>query len=255
MTRSRMLAIVRWFLAHPRPQLYLRQLDIEGVDSKFIETRKGLLGELLDQRVPPEAILHSATCARQFESRYGLLNKPALVRFRILDPSRRIGDLSDISVPLAQFAALDIDVQRVFITENEVNGLAFPDAPSGMVVFGGGYGIDRLADIGWLRDKEIVYWGDLDTHGFAILERLRVSLPHARSMLMDATISHAHRALWSAEERDQRLTSQLARLSEPEHALFMELRDDVHGEHIRMEQERIGFDSVREAIAKISGAG
>lgn len=101
----RMLAIVRWFLAHPRPQLYLRQLDIEGVDSKFIETRKGMLGEMLDQLLPPEAIVHSAIGARQFESRYGLLNKPKLLRFRILDPSRRIGCLSDISVPLAQFAA------------------------------------------------------------------------------------------------------------------------------------------------------
>ena len=251
----RMLAIVRWFLAHPRPQLYLRQLDIEGVDSKFIETRKGMLGEMLDQLLPPEAIVYSATGARQFESRYGLLSKPALVRFRILDPSHRIGGLSDISVPLAQFAAMQIDVQRVFITENEINGLAFPDVPSSMVVFGGGYGIERLADIGWLRDKEIHYWGDLDTHGFAILDRLRASLPEARSMLMDAPTLHAHRLLWGAEEKDKRFTGQLARLSEAEHTLFIALRDDVHGEHIRMEQERIGFGWVNEAIAKISDVG
>jgi len=151
---------------------------------------------MLDQLLPPEAIVHSATGARQFESRYGLLNKPVLLRFRILDPSRRIGGLSDISVPLAQFAAMQIDVQRVFITENKVNGLAFPDVPSSMVVFGG-YGIDRLADIGWLRDKEIVYWGDLDTHGFAILDRL----PDARSTLMDAITLHAHRLCGEPRKR------------------------------------------------------
>lgn len=249
---QRILAILQWFLAHPRPQLYLRQLDIEGVDSKFIETRKGLLTELLDQILPPQAILDTATGARQFEARYGMLNKPALIRFRILDPARYLSGLSDLSIPVAQFAQLQPDLQRVFITENEVNGLAFPDVEASMVVFGGGYGIDRLAEIVWLRDKEVIYWGDIDTHGFAILDRLRANLPHARSMLMDAATLHAHRALWGAEDKDKRFTGQLARLSGPEERLFEELRHDVHGERIRMEQERLGFGWVSEAIRALA---
>jgi hypothetical protein len=246
----RVLAILQWFVAHPRPQLYLRQLDIEGVDSKFIETRKGLLTEMLDQILPPELILATATGARQFEARYGLLSKPALIRFRLLDPALYVAGLSDISVPVAQFAQLQLDVRRVFITENEVNGLAFPDAQAAMVVFGGGYGIDRLAEIAWLRDKEIIYWGDIDTHGFAILDRLRASLPHARSMLMDADTLHAHRLLWGAEEKNKRFTGQLTRLDGAECRLFEELRDNVHGERIRLEQERLGFRWVSEAVVK-----
>ena len=107
---------------------------------------------------------------RQFETRFGLLAKPVLIRFRMLDPAHFIGGLSDLTVPLAQFAALDTRVQRVFVTENEINALAFPEVRSGMVVFGGGYGIDRLAQINWLRGRELHYWGDIDTHahGFAI---------------------------------------------------------------------------------------
>ncbi|OBV41641.1 hypothetical protein ASR47_103914 [Janthinobacterium psychrotolerans] len=154
---ARILAILQWFVAHPRPGLYLRELDIAGVDGKFIETRKALLAELLDQLLPAEAINADAVGARQFEARYGLLAKPALIRFRLLDVRHHIGGLSDLSVPVAQFAALRTTVKRVFITENEINGLAFPDVPDSMVIFGG-YGIERLDEVRWLDDRQIIYW-------------------------------------------------------------------------------------------------
>lgn len=245
---QRILAILAWFVAHPRPQLYLRQLDIAGVDSKFIETRKALLTELLDQVLPAGAIASDAIGARQFESRYGLLGKPALIRFRILDPAHCIGGMSDLSIPVAQFAALNLAVEQVFITENEINGLAFPDVERAMVIFGGGYGVDRLAQAGWLHQRDVAYWGDIDTHGFAILDRLRAYLPHARSMLMDAATLHAHRPLWGAEDIDKRYAGQLTRLGVDERALFESLRDDVFGERIRMEQERLGYTWVCDTI-------
>lgn len=245
---QRILAILAWFVAHPRPQLYLRQLDVAGVDSKFIETRKALLAELLDQVLPAGAIATDAIGARQFEARYGLLGKPALIRFRILDPAHYIGGMSDLSIPVAQFGALKLAVEQVFITENEINGLAFPDVERAMVIFGGGYGIDRLAQVGWLHQRDVAYWGDIDTHGFAILDRLRAHLPHARSMLMDAATLHAHRPLWGAEDIDKRYAGQLTRLGVDERVLFESLRDDVFGERIRMEQERLGYTWVCDTI-------
>lgn len=245
----RVLAILAWFRAHPRPQLYLRQLDIAGVDSKFIETRKALLAELLDQVLPATAIDPAAIGARQFEARYGLLGKPALVRFRMLDPRHYLAGFSDISVPVAQFARNRPDVMRVFITENEVNGLAFPDKQDSMVVFGGGYGVERLAEVDWLREKEVIYWGDIDTHGFAILDRLRASVPHARSLLMDEATLFEHRPMWGCEEDGKRFTAGLARLGDAERALFDALRHDVHGARIRLEQERLAYGWVSEAAA------
>lgn len=245
----RILAILHWFTAHPRPGIYARQLDIAGVDSKFIETRKALLAELLDQVLPPEAIRHDAVGARQFEARYGLLVKPPLVRMRILDPALTIAGLSDISVPLDQFAALNIGARRVFITENEINGLAFPAAREAIVVFGGGYGVERLAHVPWLQNREVLYWGDIDTHGFAILDRLRASLPHARSLMMDLATLHAHRPLWGSEDKDKRHTGELSRLTSAELALYQSLRDDIFAERLRMEQERIAYGWVKDAIA------
>jgi hypothetical protein len=247
---ERILAILQWFGAHPRPGLYLRQLDIAGVDTKFIEARKALLAELLDLVLPASSVQQDATGARQFEQRYGLLGKPPMVRFRLLDASLYIGGLHDLTVPLAQFIALAPLAARVYVTENEINMLAFPPLANAMVMFGGGYAIDRLRDIGWLRDRELIYWGDIDTHGFAILDRLRAYMPHTRSIMMDAATLHAHRALWGTEPADKRYGGTLARLDAAEQALFDALRDNVHGQHVRLEQERIGYGWVRNVLGQ-----
>jgi hypothetical protein len=94
------------------------------------------------------------------------------------------GGLSDIAVPDADFASLMLPAPRIFITENEINGLAFPDLPDSIVVFGLGYALDRLAAASWMADRAIHYWGDIDTHGFAMLDRLRAYFPRTRSLLM-----------------------------------------------------------------------
>ncbi len=51
----RVLAVLDWFVTHPNSGLYLRQLDIPGVDTKFIESQRGLLAELLDVVLPESA--------------------------------------------------------------------------------------------------------------------------------------------------------------------------------------------------------
>ena len=237
-----LLACLQWFVDHPRSGLYLRQLDIPGVDSKFLEARKPLLAELLDVLMP------AGSDARQFEARYGLRAKPATIRFRILDPVYALCGLTDVSVPVEQFAALRIGVERVFVTENEINALAFPDSPSALLIFGGGYGIDRLAGVEWLKQREVVYWGDIDTHGFAILDRLRACLPQARSILMDAPTLHAHRDLWGQEDADKRFLGELTRLSADEKALFDSLRSDAIAPRLRLEQERISYAWLKSAL-------
>ena len=46
-------------------------------------------------------------------------------------------------------------------------------------------------------------------------------------------------------------TESLTRLTEPENALHRELLRGTLGERLRLEQERIGFGWVREALAKL----
>lgn len=244
----RLLDVLRWFREHPRPGVYLRQVDIPGVDTKLIEGHRGLLSELLDIVLPDDAIDTDATGVRGFARRYGLRDKPARVRFRMLDPTLAINGLTDLEVPTDQFAGLGVIPSRVFITENEINGLAFPEVSGAMVIFGQGYGVERLAEVAWLRDCDIRYWGDIDTHGFAILDRLRGHLPHVRSLLMNEDTLLSHRELWVTEPRDRRFTGELKRLTETERDLFMALRDDRFGERVRLEQERIRYGWLLEAL-------
>jgi hypothetical protein len=248
----RILSIVAWGLKHPRPGIYLRQIDLPGVHSKFIETHRGVLGELFDLVLPPEEIDAAATGAIGFCRRFGFQDKPLRVRFRILDPKLALLSTEsdqDITVTQETFARLELPVTRVFITENEINFLAFPDVPEAMVIFGAGYGFENLAAVEWLRDHIIHYWGDIDTHGFAILNQLRAFFPQAASLLMDSETLMEHQTLWGVEPSPE--TCALTRLTAEESALYRQLGRNELGSHIRLEQEKIGFEWLVEALKKL----
>ena len=140
-------------------------------------------------------------------------------------------------------------MRRVFITENEVNFLAFPALPDSLVVFGAGYGFAAFAGADWLQHCAVHYWGDIDTHGFAILDQLRASLPHAQSLLMDEATLLTHRAHWGEEPSP--LLRDLPRLTAAEAALFDRLRQHAWRPQLRLEQERIGFGWVQQALSAL----
>ncbi|HWV58893.1 MAG TPA: DUF3322 domain-containing protein [Longimicrobiales bacterium] len=281
-----LLDVVVWIRDHPRPGIYLRQIDLPGVHSKFIEARRGVLAELLDQVLPPDAIDTTATGVAGFARRYGFLEKPQRVRFRILDPrhsflawpvrgddprrapsSGRVDELEgggecdhgedrDFEITATAFTRLRPGIRRVFVTENEVNFLAFPPLPDAMIIFGAGYGLEKLADVSWLRQCEVYYWGDIDTHGFAILDQLRAHLPHAKSFLMDRDTLMAHEHLWGEEPNP--VHRELTRLEPWERALYDDIRAGRltsrslrTGVGIRLEQERIAYGWLAEALARL----
>ena len=157
-----------------------------------------------------------------------------------------LAGLTDISTPVEQFARLNLNPRFVFITENEVNGLAFPPVSDAMVVFGFGYGLDVLAPVEWLHRSRLVYWGDIDTHGFAILARLRAYFPEVESILMDETTLLAHRHLWVDEK--QPVLGKLQRLTDAESRLFDDLKGNRFGDRVRLEQERISYSSLLTAL-------
>lgn len=238
------LSVLRWFQSNPSPGLYRRQLEIEGVDTKFIEGNQRVLTELLTLVLPPEHVAGGS--GMSFDRRFGLREKPPLIRFRLLDGTQAIHGLTDLTVPTHELARLELPVDEVIVTENEVNGLALPPRPRTLVVFGQGYAVEKLAEVRWLETRRVRYWGDIDTHGFAMLDRFRAHFPLAESMLMDYETLLAHQAMWVTEPSPQ--VDALSRLSTAESTLFDELVRGVHGECIRLEQERIGFAWVRLAL-------
>ncbi len=116
-------------------------------------------------------------------------------------------------------------------------------------MFGLGYGIEVLSHVDWLKEREIFYWGDVDTHGFAMLDRLRANFPHARSFLMDRETLLSHRHAWGRE--DKPFLGSLPRLTDGERALFDDLQQDRLGERLRLEQEQIAFRWLRQALQRL----
>ena len=241
-----LIAVCRYFCAHPRPGCYLRQLNIPGVDTKFIELHRAILKNILDQLLPADAIDQTVTGLSDhgFERRFGLRYEEPQIRFRLLDPqlAAEFAGASDITLNLSDFAKLDLLVDRVFITENKVNGLAFPEARNALVIFGLGYGVQLLKDVPWLSACQINYWGDIDSHGFAMLSQLRSYFPKARSLLMDESTLLACRPLWGTESAETaHKAEQLPNLHENEQLLYQQLKD--HWQPcLRLEQDRIPFN-------------
>lgn len=247
---SRLLDVALWLRHNPRPGIYLRELDLPGIDTKFVEAHRFALTGLLDLVLPAGAIDASMSGTSRFEARFGFREKPTRIRFRLLDPAGMpgaFGGASDLEFEASAFAEWDPPgIEQVFVVENETTFLAMPRHPRALVVFGAGYGMGPLGSARWMRGRDLRYWGDLDTHGFAILDEFRRWFPEVRSILMDHPTLLAHRQQWTTEPKPSR--RDLQRLTPDERAIYDDLRDRKWGRDIRLEQERIRFGLVRKAI-------
>jgi len=252
-----LLAVCRYFLSFPKPARFIRQLDIHGVDTKFIEQHKGILDQLLQSVLPENAWDPSVSgfARHGFERKYGLRFPEPLIRFRMFDPSRENRPFSDCSIPLSGFMDLEPEVSRVFITENKINGLSFPEVEDAMVIFGLGYGIHLLKDISWLNQKKVYYWGDIDSHGFNILGQVRQWYPQTVSFLMDGATLDRFQSLAVLEPQETRFQGPVKGLTPEENRVYTSLQKTLktaHGEviinNIRLEQERIPFFRVKEEL-------
>jgi hypothetical protein len=237
MDYRRLVDMVAWIEKNPSSNIYPRQLPVSGLDSKWFETRKGLVADLVD------AVRGESSSEGDFYGRCGLKAPPHLIRLRVLDNGLRqwVGGLEDISAPWEQLADIDLPVSNVFIVENLQTGLAFDDLPGSIVIMQLGYGVDVLARLPWVAKARCVYWGDLDTHGFAILNRARSYLPELKSVLMDEETLHGHQDLW-VQEKDQHGAETLPLLTDLEQAVYQAIKCNAWGQNVRLEQERIVWD-------------
>jgi hypothetical protein len=235
---GRLLDLARWLQAHPHSGLYPRQLPLAGMDSKWLDARRAVVAELM-------GVIHgNAAGEGDIYAICGLKRPPALVRIRLLDAGlrARAGGLGDITAPATDLAQLDLPAATVLIVENLQTGLALDDLPGTVAIMALGYGVDTLASLPWVHAASALYWGDIDTHGFAILHRVRGILPHIASVLMDETTLQRFAPLWS-DEKIQHAAQQLERLNPAESALYASLKQQRWGQNVRLEQERIAWDT------------
>jgi len=249
----KLLAVAMFLEKNPKPNCYLRELPIPGIDSKFIEQHKGILREILDEFLSPEHI-HTEIQGFQhhgFERRYGFKFPETLIRFRLLDPALFVNGMSDLSLPLSEFRLLNLSCNPIIMTENKINGLSFPMVDNGIIIFGLGYGIQSIASIPWFQEKDIYYWGDIDTHGFSILSQVRSYYPQVKSLFMDNQTLNTFKSMAVEEPEDKRCMIELAHLSEKERTVYNALCQNTYGANMRIEQERLDFKYVQQTLRQI----
>ena len=234
---SDLLAVVAWVRGASTEQLYLRQIDVEGIDTKFVDRHRKILDEFLTAVLPVGRIDTHYT-AGDFARRYRFRARPEYTRFRVLGSESALPEAcTEFTLRTEELASLELTSRFLFVVENEITYLAFPRVANALVVFGSGFGLASLRPLPWLVGKEIVYWGDIDTHGFDILNRLRSRFDSVRSILMDEATLLAHRGQWVAEPSPT--NRPLPNLTEAEAALYGDLVEDRFGPTIRLEQERV----------------
>jgi hypothetical protein len=165
-----------------------------------------------------------------------------------LDPELRaaVGGMRIFAASPSELARLHVAPSTIVICENLQNIHAFTDIPGTVVLAGKGFDVPAHARIGWTHGPRILYWGDIDTHGFAILNRLLHHLKDAESILMDEQTLLANRASWVQEDKPR--TAALTRLRPAERDMYEALVAGDHGHNVRFEQERVPWPAVVEAL-------
>jgi hypothetical protein len=250
------LKVCVYFKHNPKPNLYIRELPV-NVHTKFIENNKGILLDLLNVVLPSESINEEFKTTKEFEKRFGLKYNQSQIRVRVLDKEisdKYLSGLTDIVVTEEEFCNLQIPCEKVFIFENKtnysnlMNFLTLPKIENTIGIFGSGFSVSKLKNALWLADKEIFYWGDIDTHGLKILSQIRGYFSNTKSIMMDFDTLNTFKNDWDKGEPIHE--NSLPNLNSDEQELFHFVRAD-NINTIRLEQEKISQEYVLKQIAKI----
>jgi len=126
-----------------------------------------------------------------------------------------------------------------------MNFLTLPHLENSIGIFGSGYKISDLKNAAWLGNKEIFYWGDIDTHGMQILSQMRKYFPNTKSLMMDFETLNTFQEEWGRGEPIN--VTDLPNLNCEERELFEFIKAD-NINTIRLEQEKISQAYVLERI-------
>lgn len=225
------LDVASWIVENPTTGFRPRQVPVRGVDSKWIGTHRTVLTALVSAVTGTDGL--------------GLVDSDPLIRIRILDPRLHPAGPHDLAASPAQLARLDLAPATVLVFENLESTLALPPLAGVVAVHGSGFAVGAISEVPWARRARVIYWGDLDSNGFAILHRLRSHLPETQTVLMDERTLSEHSDLWVAEPTPARGSYPTLNASEEATLAAIRAAGDV-----RLEQERIPWEYAMAAITR-----
>jgi hypothetical protein len=239
---ERLVAVVRWLEANAESNLYIRQLPVTGVDTKWLEKRQSLVAELL-------CLVTGSEKVGDFFEVTGLKRLPHRLRMMVLCPElrRSVGGLRDFEAPIEDVVQLGLAPKRVLVVENHDCATALGDMKGCVVFVGLGKAVGVISRVRWAQGIPALYWGDIDTHGLVILNSARAALPGLQSVLMDVATLLQFKAL-AVHEAAQAVESEQEHLTAEERELLVGLRSGSWGLKLRVEQERLPWAVVEAAL-------
>ena len=230
--------VADWFATHDASGLTHRQVPLEGIHAKWLNTHQPLL------------------CILTGRDRLGLLPAhPSRIHFTYLDPGYRAsGRRQHDSATVGDLFTPAYPPRTIIISENKDTAMHFPPVPGGIAVEGVGKGGGTIASFPWITAcPRLFYWGDLDADGFEILNEFRQAGVPAVSILMDIATYDMYARYGTATDASGRALDAAPRkplpfLTVSEQALYERVTDPVWNGPRRLEQERIPLDSAVQAL-------
>lgn len=235
-----LLTVADWFTHNDHVGLTPRQVPIPGVHAKWLN---GHQPHILALTGKPDLEL--------------LARHPARIHFTYLDPSHRAdGGRWHDSATVGDHFEPAYQPRVVVISENKDTAIHFPTIPGGIAIEGDGFGGKTAAAFPWLTDApHLYYWGDIDAHGYEILNGWRADGVPVASILMNPDTYDTYQAYGTNTDAKERpitaaLPKPLPHLTPGERTVYELLLDAAHTGHRRIEQERI---PLRVALGAIEG--
>lgn len=244
------LEAVRWLRAHPDVGDWTaRSIPIPRMHSKWLLKHGALLRDLVGRDVLDE-----------------VRSRLAVVHLTYVDPAYAMtGGRRHDAWTTGDTHELAYEPHTVLVVENRDCRLWFPLTPGTVVVEGGGMAAAALlADIPWPRRAPgVVYWGDIDAAGFAILNHFRSALARTSpdgasgrpvaSILMDAAALSRYSHLGvDRDARGRRIPSSsetLPHLTDDETEAYHQIATAGEVALRRIEQERIPIADAADALS------
>lgn len=239
---SGLIQLVDWLTTNRSSGYMLRQIPLEGLHSKWLETRTQVVRDFVAAILGEESADLYEMC--------GLSPLPLEIKTHILCPilRRSLGGWHRPTLPINELKTLAAHPRLAIVVENRDTGSALPDLEGAICFAAMGKAVNRLGELPWLHDVPLLYWSDIDTHGFECVDLARQVLPRTQTILMDVPTVERFRHLVSVEESPLPASRVLRSLTSAEREVYEGLHARRWGTNFRIEQERLPISFAMSAI-------
>lgn len=237
-----LLKVLVFFQQHPQSQQYSRALDIE-IPTTFIEDNLAIIETLAQAVLTPSNIQKSKSQGNIL----GIKRVENMLLLRPLSlavfPALTFG-LEPFSVPVSICNTLPVEAQHVFIVQDKMDFLRFPEMEHSLAIYGEVTALENLPDITWLRDKQLYFWGNIAAASFEQLAQLRQHFPNIQPFLMDKKTWEAYQHL---AIKDKVFSKDIRLLRAEEYDLFLDLKE----QKVKLEQKHVKQTYLRKVLKEV----